>query len=88
MKIYKYELNHYLEATKIKLPACCKVLDIQIQDDKTAAWVSLNQNKDFMVEHIFIPIFTGRLFTDSDEYLKTIQYQNGIVVHWYLHIRL
>lgn len=85
--IYKYPLQ-ITDSQSIEIPACHKILDIQFQESQLVLWALVNPNFVKLLKHIYI-FGTGQpiehysnpsMFTDTYQYLKTIQ-QNGFVWH-------
>lgn len=86
-KILKYPLMEGEQATKIK----CKfvrLLDIQLQSDKTVAWI-LNDSKAPEATIMITPVGTGWRVPsgvlDGMEYVKTVQDKYGLVWHYYMN---
>jgi hypothetical protein len=85
MKIYKYKLNPRFEDTIINLPSDSRILDIQTQNDEPVIWFLVDDHsfkKDFIIkgfitgQNVPIPLYK--------RYLKTIQFQDGFVIHYFI----
>jgi hypothetical protein len=80
--IHKYRLPAS-DVNELFLPENAEILCIQMQDDRPHLWAMVDPEKP-VKKRLIVEYTTGQLLTDAKRtYIGTVQYKDGIVLHFF-----